>query len=135
MCYLQAVVDKVLALCDGNMLAAAIMGQALKKRPDVWQHVLDRLTDHLDSRNNQDIPQEYHNRITVTGAIAVAAESLSPAPASAFDMLRLLQVQQQLPLPLLQQLWGVVSDLAGEEDVAAPLSELVDASLLCKVSK
>jgi hypothetical protein len=133
------VADKVRALCDGNMLATAIMGKALGKRdPDTWQHVLAKVQEDLNDCSNRDIPQEYHNRHTVKGAIEVAAKSLTPAAEKAFDMLRLLQVQRQLPLSLLKSLWKAVyagsPDLA-DEDVTVPLTELVEASLLCKVSK
>jgi hypothetical protein len=135
---MQEVANDVLALCDGNMLATAIMGQALKKRePNTWQHVLTGFRDRLNDRGSRDLPQNFHNMVTVIGAIAIAAESLNPAAASAFDMLRLLQVQRQLPFSLLQSLWKAVyaskPDLAGE-DVTVPLTDLVEASLLCKVN-
>jgi hypothetical protein len=137
--HLQGIAEDVLARCDGNLLATAIMGRALSCRQQcsAWQHVLSTFNKALDEAAQRRVPQDYHNRDTVMGAIAAAKGTLKPAALKAFQMLQLLQVQRQLPLPLLQLLWselyGSDPDLANE-DVTAPLSELLDASLLCKVS-
>lgn len=131
---MQAAADKVLELCDGNMLATSVMAKALQSCSNDrgWEQTLTEFMQYIEDDSTEGAGR-------IIAAIRAAVQGLqqakhprSRAAATAFEMLRHVQARRILPLPLLQLLWDQLHPDDPRGDLDAVLDRLVDASLLYK---
>lgn len=134
-CPLQDLAEQVLGKCDGNLLAAALMGGALMRRAeDFWQAAVD----DFRKTGNQVV-----NAIKISIADVHAlgqTDSDIHAAAHSLGLLQHVRAQVRLPIPLLQLLMAVLiksqgtsTDINPNDDARTLLELLVKHSIMCKV--
>lgn len=119
---LQDIINSVLENCDGNMSAAGNMGSALKCCPTkaLWAKVAHDFGAAV---------QRTVEAMRLNERLLSSSTDINLLQAwRAFDMLRLLETHQPLPLPLLDWLWACVYKT--RTGAVVHLNKLVYLSLL-----
>ena len=127
---LSAGIAAVAERSGGNLLAASVLGAVMRgAEPEEWQALIGSVFGGEEEESKAIL-----NAVQLADVALAAAGRDGRAAAAAFGLLRHLQAQRPLPLPLLQLAWQVLQpEEAGSRGVREVLDRLVAASLLSKV--
>lgn len=121
----QSILQLVLQECDGNLMEAAYLAQALNETMDTdaeWQHILSIATDARDVLNAY-----------ISLSIEAIRNSRRRAAATVFDLLGHVKAELPLTVPLVELLVKVFAPDLPSVQTGSLLRHLVHQSMLYEV--